>query len=620
MKKMASIGMLGAVIAMVFVGGCRQNAQVESSSSSSREATAAVQELAASQSAEETPDSASDPATENAEGQPDPSSASDAFSDSQTLSEGLVSDGVVASESTEKKSIDPTTTQPDLPQSALESSGDTASTGNPSSATVAVDTSAPKVHSNGEKATEEERNQTIAADWPAPQLVLYVSGQQQGYIEPCGCTGLENQKGGLIRRDTLIASLRDRGWQVLPIDVGNQVRRAGQQQLIKFDTTAQALQKMGYGAIALGVNDLRLSKVDLIQIGGSEESSPRPYICANVVVLLPDFFPPYRIVEAGGRKVGITAVLGREFELEVQGDEVEFLDPVESLKRVIPELQSKGCDYIVLLAHASLDESASLAQAVEGIDLVVTAGGYGEPTLHPESIPNSKSLMVQVGVKGMYGGIIGLYDDPQQPIRYQKLAISSQFKDSERMLELFAEYQKRLEDSGFSGLGLVPATHPTGRKFVGSESCGECHTTAFDIWKDSPHIHATDSIVAANNDRGGIARHFDPECVSCHVTGWNPQEFSPFESGYVDLEQSAHLLASGCENCHGPGSAHVAAENGEIEASAELLKQLREEMILPLDRAEQKCLECHDLDNSPDFHDPGAFDVYWEQVKHYGKD
>lgn len=470
-------------------------------------------------------------------------------------------------------------------------------------------------------ATEEERNQVIAPDWPTPQLVLYVSGQQQGYIEPCGCTGLESQKGGLIRRDTLLNSLREeRGWNVLPVDVGNQVRRAGQQPLIKFDTTAQALQQMDYKAVALGVHDLRLSKVDLIQIAGSEESSQRPFLCANVVVLLPDFFPPYRIIEAGSRKVGITAILGSEYEAEVSSDEVEFSDPVERMQQLVPDLRDQGCDFIVLLAHASVGESARIAASVDGIDLVVTAGGYGEPTLHPEPIPDSSAVMVQVGVKGMYGGIIGLFDDPEQPIRYQKLAISSQFKDSPRMLELFAHYQKRLEDSGFSGLGLMPAAHPTGRQFVGSEACADCHTKAYEVWKNTPHAHATDSIVAANNDRGGIPRHFDPECVSCHVVGWEPQKFTPYDSGYVDLTVSGHLLGSGCENCHGPGSAHVAAENGEIEASAELVRQLQQEMILPLERAEQKCLECHDLDNSPDFHQPGAFEEYWEQVKHYGKD
>src|SRR5688500_7441195 len=42
----------------------------------------------------------------------------------------------------------------------------------------------------------------LFAEWPKPVVALVVTGQQMGYIEPCGCTGLENQKGGLARRHT----------------------------------------------------------------------------------------------------------------------------------------------------------------------------------------------------------------------------------------------------------------------------------------------------------------------------------------------------------------------------------------------------------------------------------
>lgn len=478
----------------------------------------------------------------------------------------------------------------------------------------------------GNVATEAERNQQIAEDWPKPQAVIYVSGQQMGYIEPCGCTGLESQKGGLIRRDTLLTSLRNRGWDVIPIDVGNQNREkraTGPQPQLKFEATASALQLMDYKAVALGVQDLELSSVDLIQVAGDGNGANRPFICANVTVLLPEFFPPFKIVEAGGRKIGITAVVGSKHKDKVVKDknntDITFSDPVEALKTVVPELQSQGCDFIVLLAHASMEESAELGKAIEGIDLVVTSGGYGEPTLLPEPIEGSKAVVVQVGTKGMYGGIVGLFNDPNNPIRYQKIAISSQFKDSERMLKLFTWYQDQLKDAGFKGLGLTAALHPTGRQFVGSETCGECHTQAYEVWKDSPHFKATDDIIAANNDRGGIARHYDPECVSCHVTGWEPQGFRPFQTGYEGLEQSRHLLGSGCENCHGPGSAHVAAENGDEKVTPEQLKELQQEMVLPLAKAEAKCMDCHDLDNSPDFHAPGAFEKYWDRVKHYGK-
>lgn len=469
-------------------------------------------------------------------------------------------------------------------------------------------------------ASDAERNQTLAADWPEPQAVLFVSGQQHGYIEPCGCTGLENQKGGLIRRDTLLTELRDRGWELIPVDVGNQVRRIGRQPEMKFQTTVESFRTMGYRAAALGIDDLKLSSIELIQMAGSDGLTESPFLSANVSVIDESFFPSHRIVESGGRKIGITAVLGNEHKDEIQSSDIEFFDPLERLKLAAEKLDQEQCDFKVLLAHASIEESAELARQVPGFDLVVTAGGFGEPTLAPQAIEGSKSVMVQVGTKGMYGGIVGIFDDPQQPIRYQRIAISSQFKDSRRMLEEFAQYQQRLADAGFDGLGISFTAHPSGRTYVGSEACGDCHTTAYEIWEGTPHSHATTSIVEPDNERGGIPRHHDPECISCHVTGWNPQKYYPYTTGFVSPEDTPLMMGSGCENCHGPGSEHVAAELGDIDVTNERLKELQQQMILPLDKARDTCLECHDLDNSPDFHREGAFDEYWEQIKHYGKD
>ncbi len=489
--------------------------------------------------------------------------------------------------------------------------------------TVSLDGQAGRVQAeqvparSGVLATDAEKNQKIAEGWPQPQAVIYVSGQQHGYIEPCGCTGLENQKGGLVRRDTLLTQLRERGWNLVPVDVGNQVRReVSRQPAIKFATTVDAFETMGYQAATLGVDDLRLSSIELIQKAGSDELNPGIFVSANVTVIAPDFFPTHRIVESGGRRIGITGVLGAEYKDSLQISDVEISEPGESLAPVIKELRSENCDYIVLLAHASLDESKAIAQAVPGIDLVVTAGGYGEPTLHPEKIEGSDAIMVQVGTKGMYGGIVGLFDDEQQPVRYQKIAISSQFEDSPRMLEAFAEYQQQLKSLGLEKLGVTPLSHPTGRKFVGSEVCGDCHTSAFETWEGTPHVHATESIIAPNNDRGGIARHHDPECISCHVTGWNDQKYYPYITGFLSPEETPHMMGSGCENCHGPGKDHVDAEYGDVEVDNDTLLKLRAQMVLKLEHAEQHCLTCHDLDNSPNFN----FEDYWEQVKHYGKD
>lgn len=472
-------------------------------------------------------------------------------------------------------------------------------------------------------ATEAEKNQVIAENWPKPDVALFLTGQQYGYYEPCGCTGLSNQKGGINRRDTLLTMIRDKGWNVLPLDVGNQVRRMGRQSEIKFLTTVDALKTMEYSAIGLGAEDLMLSPMEIFYaFTDADPARKNPFVSSNVVVIDKTSMERYRILNVGGRKIGVTAALGDEYREKITKLQnssgfkgVEILPAADSLKEVSKLMTKDGATFRILLAHASLEESAKLAKEVPGFDLVVTSGGYGEPTYKPEPIPGTRSSMIQVGVKGMYVGLVGLYNDPKNPVRYQRIALSSQFKDSERMMKSFHAYQNQLKTLELTGLGLRPLTHQSNNQFVGTDRCGECHTTAHDIWKTTGHAKGTDDLVNPP-ERGNVPRHFDPECLSCHVTGWDPQGYKPFHSGFESLEKTPHMMQNGCENCHGPGSAHAEAEDGDDKS---LQERFREEMKLPLDRARDKCLECHDIDNSPDFHAEGAFEAYWEKVKHIGK-
>jgi hypothetical protein len=59
-------------------------------------------------------------------------------------------------------------------------------------------------------------------------------------------------------------------------------------------------------------------------------------------------------------------------------------------------------------------------------------------------------------------------------------------------------------------------------------------------------------------------------------------------------------------------------ERGDVRASVTERDRLRAEITLSIatpegkQRAVNNCLECHDLDNSPQF----EFDTYWPQVAH----
>ena len=181
------------------------------------------------------------------------------------------------------------------------------------------------------------------------------------------------------------------------------------------------------------------------------------------------------------------------------------------------------------------------------------------------------------------------------------------------MIKLLGAYQNQLESLGLAGLGIVPIRHPTGRRFAGSAACAECHQSSYDIWIDTPHATALETLEEQSPRRDG-----DPECLSCHVVGWAPQRFEPFEGGFASMATTPHLAHQGCENCHGPAAAHTAVERGDVRASTTERDRLRKELVLSIDTPEGKqkainnCLECHDLDNSPEF----DFDTYWPQVEH----
>jgi len=301
-----------------------------------------------------------------------------------------------------------------------------------------------------------------------------------------------------------------------------------------------------------------------------------------------------------------------------------------ALPGIVEKLAGENCDVQVLVANTSLVNSRKLAAAFPSFDLLVCSGVDGEPTGEPEMIAHQgtdrATQLIQTGNKGMYVSVVGVFDkDGENSLRYQRVPLDARYPDSESIKTKFLSYQKQMQSLGLEGLEIKAIAHPSGRQYVGSEACYDCHESAYDVWREGidgnggPHFRATLDLTDPG-ERTWVKRHHDPECISCHVTGWNPQQYFPYESGYLKLDDKL-MHGNGCENCHGPASMHVAAENGDIDVSEEQRVAYYKEMIVTLKQAqEQMCQTCHDLDNSPDFHEEGAFAKYWEKIKHYEDD
>lgn len=451
--------------------------------------------------------------------------------------------------------------------------------------------------------------------WPKPKLALVISGRQDGYLEPCGCAGIDQQKGGISRRHSLIKQLEARGWNVAAVDVGGMVRRFGRQAELKFAISAEALKKMGYSAVGFGPDDLRLSAGEIVAAVAGADPADSIFVSANVSLF--DLTPKTRIVEAGGMKLGITSVLGQEYQQQINNDEVVMEPAAEALEKVVGELA--GCDVRILLAHATSAETKELARRFPLFHIVVTADGPDIPPQQPETIEGSKARLIEIAPKAMYAIVAGFYDDPHEPVRYQRVALDSRYPDSPEMKNLMATYQDQLRELGWRDLGLKSVPHPRAEggdelagRFAGAASCKECHPTAWGIWSKTPHAHATETLAKLDPPR-----QYDAECISCHATGWNAQEYYPYTSGFEGLEITPQLAGNQCENCHGPAAAHIAAEAGRNRVKRD---EQREKLKVTAAIAfENVCIKCHDHDNSPEFNEKSFAAHYWPKIEHKGK-
>ena len=495
-------------------------------------------------------------------------------------------------------------------------------------------------------------NGPVFEDWEKPDAAILFTGEQIGYLEPCGCAGLENQKGGLKRRHTLVKTLRDEwGWPLALLDSGEQVRYVGPQAEIKYRQTIESLIEIGYHAVGLGPLDLR---TDLLGLAINLDEEANPLLSANIGVLDFDsgFTRRLRIIDLGKDeqrvRIAVTHVLGDKARAKLApSDDLIVLTAEEALDEVLPELLAAKADQNVLMVYGNREEAAILAKKFDSFDWVVAGAGSDEPPYQPQRIEGTTrgggAMLVEVGHKGMYAVVVGLYKNKDNGVRaessstrsptaapgdnwnarYQKVPLDHRWTESPEMHERLVAYQDELETLGWDGLGVRPTPHPTGRDFAGSAVCEDCHSAAWEVFEKTTHYHTTETLVALSP-----ARHFDPECISCHVVGWEAQKYFPFASGWKSYRETPEMSGQGCENCHGPAARHAAVEYGDIEVEEEEEIALQQALHLEivenegnmsgqvLGEAVKNCLQCHDLDNSPDF----DFQKYWPEVAHEGLD
>ena len=106
----------------------------------------------------------------------------------------------------------------------------------------------------------------------------------------------------------------------------------------------------------------------------------------------------------------------------------------------------EDCDVRILLANATIEEARELAKQFPGS--IWWSAPAGTPPLRARENRRHEGAADRGGPQGMYVIVVGFFDDAKQPVRFQRVALDSRFKDTAEMKQLMASYQDQLEATG----------------------------------------------------------------------------------------------------------------------------------------------------------------------------
>ena len=397
-------------------------------------------------------------------------------------------------------------------------------------------------------------------------ITVFFTGNIQGSLKPCGCSG--GQLGGLDRRPAVFNSVPKQ--KRLLIDTGSIVETDSEQDLIKFSIIMQAFNMLEYDVVNLTRKDIEIaqsvgmlgySEVNFISAFGADEEIADGY--QNEFLL-------------NGEHIIVSVVT-----LDLDSTPIEFISeafPQETGKKNIN----------ILIINKNDDSITSSISEMDIVDCLICPPEYDEPIILND--PDAKLLAFSVGKDGRYICLLQINTIPNEDnlnLSFSYIPVSEDIEQDIDLINLYKDYQQIVKAQNL--LEKHPKFPlPDGLRYIGSESCksADCHEDPYIhqyeyvIWSDNPktsgeqHSHAYETLVE-------VGSQYDPECIVCHVVGYD------YESGFISEEKTPQLKNVGCEYCHGPGSKHY--ENPYKYPTTPIADRL------------EICKKCHTPEHDGDF-------------------
>lgn len=441
---------------------------------------------------------------------------------------------------------------------------------------------------------------------PLREALVVWTAAVRGEIEACGCPTVPY--GGLGRRAKLLERLRGLDVPVFTLDAGDMLVKGSMSR--GPDSRRERAQTLLGLMSGLGLDAWAPSPGDLVP-GGAELLTGSGALSATW-----PGFPGARVISRGGFELGVLGISAPDGQSPAT-------DVVEAARRAMAAASTAagsaggagdGVDLWVALSNADGATNRRLVAEIPEIGVVLGERAESDTAAPVLSVPDRGRYvgMLHVAMGSTPGALRIVEDGPVERLAEHRARMADStdpawdgrqqvpaLRDAVAQLASghnLAWVDRRPLGSDLDGISpLDPAlaktrvdvtasaqaraeTTPSG--YVSGAACVRCHSDYFAAWSYSPHAQAFGPLLT----RGAST---NPECLSCHTTGYG----EPGGFGEPSDANLSRFKAVQCEACHGPLAGHP--ERGTTATTGRSSADLA--------RDPNTCLGCHDEANSPQF-------------------
>ena len=399
------------------------------------------------------------------------------------------------------------------------------------------------------------------------EVSIFFTGSELGALKPCGCSG--GQLGGLSKRPAIFDRVPSARRAV--VDTGALVAGDGEQDLIKFGILLEAFRLLGYDLVHLTEQDVQIAQA--LGLMAPQEGS--------FAVIGAPWGPDRDDLPASFVK----RFAGQGLEIVVRFASVDArMDGPESVAELLGRPTDEHAVNILFLRNGDAESRRLWAQSTDA-DCLILPSDSDEPLVFSQ--PGERPLVFTVGRFGRHISRLRVrFPGPgvEPALFFEGVPVEETLPDDPAQVRLYRQYQELVKRSDLlEKYPRIPL--PDDLQYVGPQACQGCHDYEYAAWSTKAHASAFATLVEVGSDH-------DPECVICHVIGMDR------ESGFITEQKTPHLKDVGCENCHGPGSAHVHSSGWTPTAEPKM-----------------SCLDCHTPEHSSGY--AGHEAEYLEKIKHW---